>query len=56
MTYNISVEDTLKNATRLIQVTTAVKCEVRKSHLPTIERLVQEGILDGAYYYSPIHT
>ena len=45
MTYNISVEDTLKNATQLIQAgATAVKCEVRQSHLPTIERLVQEGI------------
>ena len=42
MTYNISIEDTLKNATQLIQAgATAVKCEVRESHIPTIERLIQ---------------
>ncbi|MEK9728114.1 MAG: 3-methyl-2-oxobutanoate hydroxymethyltransferase [Candidatus Margulisiibacteriota bacterium] len=45
MTYNISIEETLKNATQLIQAgAMAVKCEVRSSHLPTIERLIQEGI------------
>ena len=45
MTYNISMEDTLRNATRLIQAgAQAVKCEVRDAHLPTIDRLVQEGI------------
>ena len=45
MTYNISIEDTLKNATQLIQAgATAVKCEVRKSHIPTIKRLISEGI------------
>ena len=45
MTYNISVEETLRNATQLIQAgAQAVKCEVRDIHLPTISRLVQEGI------------
>ena len=45
MTYNISVEDTLRNAAKLIQAgAQAVKCEVRDIHLPTIDRLVQEGI------------
>ena len=45
MTYNISIEESLRNATQLIQAgAKAVKCEVRLSHLPTIERLVQEGI------------
>ena len=45
MTYNISLEDTLKNATKLIQAgATAVKCEVRSTHIPTIQRMIQEGI------------
>ena len=45
MTYNISVEETLRNAAKLIQAgAQAVKCEVRDIHLPTIDRLVQEGI------------
>ena len=45
MTYNVSVEDTLRHATQLIQAGAhAVKCEVRDIHLPTIERLIQEGI------------
>ena len=46
MTYSISIEDSLKNAMRLIQDggAHAVKCEVRQTHLPTIERLVNEGI------------
>lgn len=45
MTYNISIEDSLKNATQLIRAgAMAVKCEVRLSHLPTIERFIQEGI------------
>jgi len=45
MTYNISVEETLRHATQLIQAGAhAVKCEVRSIHVPTIERLIQEGI------------
>ena len=45
MTYNVSIEETLRNATRLIQAgATAVKCEVRQSHIPTIQRLIAEGI------------
>ncbi len=45
MTYNVSVEDTLRHAAQLIQAgAQAVKCEVRDIHLPTIERLIQEGI------------
>ena len=44
MTYNISIENTLKNATKLIQAgADAIKCEIRDSHIPTIERLIQEG-------------
>ena len=44
MSYSISIEDTLQNATKLIQAgASAIKCEVREAHLPTIERLVKEG-------------
>ena len=44
MSYSISIEDTLRNATTLIKAgASAIKCEVRKSQLPTIDRLVKEG-------------
>ena len=44
MTYSINQEETLKNATLLLQAGAhAIKCEVRSSHLSTIARLVQEG-------------
>ncbi|MGA0241414.1 MAG: 3-methyl-2-oxobutanoate hydroxymethyltransferase [Candidatus Marinamargulisbacteria bacterium] len=45
MTYGISIENTLQNATQLIQAgASAVKCESRSIHIPTIQRLIQEGI------------
>ena len=44
MSYSISIEETLRHATSLVQAgATAIKCEVRESHIPTIERLIQEG-------------
>ena len=44
MSYSISIEETLRHATDLIQAgATAIKCEVRECHIPTIERLIQEG-------------
>jgi 3-methyl-2-oxobutanoate hydroxymethyltransferase len=51
MSYSISIEESLKNATRLIQEggAHAIKCEVRESHLPTIERFVKEGIQTMAH-------
>ena len=51
MTYNISIEDSLRNATKLIQNggSHGVKCEVRETHLPTIERFVKEGIQTMAH-------
>ena len=51
MTYSISIEDSLKNATKLIQEggAHAVKCELRESHLPTIDRFVKEGIQTMAH-------
>ncbi len=45
MTYNVSPEKTLENAATLVQAGAhAVKCEVRPTNIPTIARLVQEGI------------
>ena len=51
MTYSISIDDSLRNATKLIQSggAHAVKCEVRESHLKTIERFVNEGIQTMAH-------
>lgn len=44
MSYSISIEDTLRNATTLIKAgANAIKCEVRMSQLGTIERLISEG-------------
>ena len=50
MTYSISIDDSLRNATKLIQSGGAHAVnEVRESHLKTIERFVNEGIQTMAH-------